>query len=83
MMLEETLIRETAQAKHSTRQSSTASFKGPPVATFAGLPTEDSKSEASVDTLNENNFDVVSSPMRREGSIADGKSAAKMGKMVP
>ena len=87
-MLEETLIRETAQAKVQTaRQQSNNNLKGPPAGTFAGLAksTEESKgADSAVDALNENNFDVVQSPMRREGSIVDGKGASKGGKgMVP
>ena len=81
-MLEETLIRETAQAKVQTaRQQSINNLKGPPAGTFAGpiKSTEESKgSDSAVDALNENNFDVVTSPMRREGSIVDGKGGKGM-----
>ena len=86
-MLEETLIRETAQAKAQGRQQSSSNIsKGPPAGTFAGLSREESKSsDSAAEALNENNFDVVGSPgMRRDGSKSDGKPAANSGKgMVP
>eukprot|EP00353_Schmidingerella_taraikaensis_P004059 CAMPEP_0185579262 /NCGR_PEP_ID=MMETSP0434-20130131/14103_1 /TAXON_ID=626734 ORGANISM="Favella taraikaensis, Strain Fe Narragansett Bay" /NCGR_SAMPLE_ID=MMETSP0434 /ASSEMBLY_ACC=CAM_ASM_000379 /LENGTH=179 /DNA_ID=CAMNT_0028197249 /DNA_START=229 /DNA_END=768 /DNA_ORIENTATION=+ len=80
MMLEETLIRENAQAKVS-RSSTNKVGGGPPVATFAGLKTmEETKGgEPNVDSLNENNFDVVQSPMRRAGGTFHAGSDSKAG----
>ena len=72
-MLEETLIRETAQAKAQSRSSNKNIGAKQPV-TFAS-PTPPKASEetkgaatnesSNIDLLNENTFDIVKSPMMR------------------
>lgn len=90
MMLEETLIRESANSKLQQRVSGPIKV-GPPV-TFANpAPSKPSPSgseeskDAFTDGLNDANFDVVQSPMMRRNTMATpgGAPKEKQKAMVP
>ena len=100
-MLEETIIRESANNKLQQRMATTTPAKviGPPV-TFTNpananssagenAGTEESKTDQpGAEGLNENSFDVVQSPLRRNNSVYVGagpkdKSKGASTAMVP
>ena len=87
MMLEETIIRESATNKLQQRSTAPPKVKviGPPV-TFANPKPEKQSSEESKDAslaaegLNDANFDVVQSPVQRSTSqYVSGKDKSAKG----